>query len=77
MIDEKREELDLKIHVQEHCYQVEDNDDDEDDEPAGTIFDLLDTSAGAWDEHLVNGLYTVSCQCLEQSHHRRPKVGDF
>ncbi|XP_012941607.2 interleukin-1 receptor-associated kinase 4 isoform X2 [Aplysia californica] len=71
VLDPDREEKDLKIHVQEHCYE------DDEVESCGTIFDLLDHKAGDWDEAVVKELYSISCRCLLPAYQRRPKIGDF
>ena len=76
VLDGKREDNDLKVHVQEHCY-VGDEDDVDEDEPAGTIFDLLDARAGGWDKDVVNGMYALSCRCLEQNPRSRPLIKEI
>jgi hypothetical protein len=62
--DPRREEVDLKVYVQEHCC------DEEDGDIAGSIYDLLDKQGGAWTNNIVDGLYNLSCQCLEFAHRK-------
>ena len=79
VIDDNREHKDLKVHVQEYCYVDEEGDDDDDpdeEDDTGTIFDLLDKSAGLWDETVVTELYSLSNRCLLTDYKKRPKVSD-
>uniref|UniRef100_A0A0B7AD20 non-specific serine/threonine protein kinase n=1 Tax=Arion vulgaris TaxID=1028688 RepID=A0A0B7AD20_9EUPU len=66
--DLSREEVDLKVYVQEHCCAGED------DEEAGTIYDLLDQRGGAWTKSTVDRLYSISCRCLEHILKKRLKM---
>lgn len=78
VIDEERKHSFLRVHVLEYCYiPEEDEDDTEENEPSGTIFDLLDKSTAGWDENLVNEMYALSERCLEPNHRRRPKLADI
>ena len=62
--------------MQEYCYEEEEDDDPDEEDATGTIFDLLDKSAGIWDETIVTELYSLSNRCLLNDYKKRPKVSD-
>ncbi|CAL1545778.1 unnamed protein product [Lymnaea stagnalis] len=67
VVDPGRENVDIKIHVQEHCAEGDDG------EEGGSFYELLDTKGGEWDLAAVDKMYALSNQCFEQKK-KRPKM---
>ncbi|CAG5134061.1 unnamed protein product [Candidula unifasciata] len=69
--DPNRAEKDLKFHVQEYCSEGDDG------EEPGSFYDLLDPKGGEWSKSIVDGLYSISCRCLEYVRKKRPVMADI